>query len=79
MQKIKKITKNIALGWNKSFEKKAKKMIEKNSCDWIICWHLHQAEDKQIGKYHYLNSGDRVESCTALVENKNNQRKLIKT
>jgi UDP-2,3-diacylglucosamine pyrophosphatase LpxH len=34
----------------------------------VICGHIHTAADKMIGDVHYLNSGDWVESLTALVE-----------
>lgn len=69
--------KKIALGWETSFEKKVKKHIKEEKCDGLICGHLHKPEIRKIGKYTYLNSGDRVESMTALVETKDNQRKLI--
>ena len=36
--------------------------------DGVICGHIHQAADVWYGKTHYLNSGDWVESMTALVE-----------
>ncbi len=36
--------------------------------DGIICGHIHKAEMRQIGGIDYLNDGDWVESCTALVE-----------
>jgi UDP-2,3-diacylglucosamine pyrophosphatase LpxH len=35
----------------------------------IICGHIHHANIRQIGDITYMNSGDWVESCTALVEN----------
>jgi UDP-2,3-diacylglucosamine pyrophosphatase LpxH len=38
------------------------------SVDGVVCGHIHQAEKRQIGKILYLNDGDWVESCTALVE-----------
>lgn len=38
-------------------------------CDGVICGHIHHPEDKILkGGIHYLNSGDWVESLTALVE-----------
>ena len=36
--------------------------------DGIICGHIHRAEIRNIGGLAYLNAGDWVESCTALVE-----------
>ena len=36
--------------------------------DGIICGHIHKAEIRDIDKIEYLNCGDWVESCTAIVE-----------
>ncbi len=36
--------------------------------DGVICGHIHKAEIKRIDGIEYKNSGDWVESCTALVE-----------
>jgi len=33
-----------------------------------VCGHIHHAAIKRIGGILYLNDGDWVESCTALVE-----------
>ena len=37
-------------------------------CDGVICGHIHHPEDKMIGKVRYLNSGDWVETMSALLE-----------
>ncbi len=34
----------------------------------VICGHIHEAQIKMIGDIHYLNCGDWVESCTAIIE-----------
>lgn len=75
--RIKTIAKTAALWWRKSFEKNVIKKISEKKCDGLICGHLHKPEIRKIWDYEYLNSGDRVESMTALVETKDNQRKLI--
>jgi len=36
--------------------------------DGVVCGHIHSAEIKSIEGIDYLNTGDWVESCTALVE-----------
>lgn len=36
--------------------------------DGVVCGHIHKAEMKTIDGILYLNDGDWVESCTALVE-----------
>jgi UDP-2,3-diacylglucosamine pyrophosphatase LpxH len=50
------------------FEKILSNYAKKNNYDGVICGHIHKAEIKQIDGIMYLNSGDWVESCTALVE-----------
>ena len=34
----------------------------------MICGHIHHAEIKNVDGVVYMNDGDWVESCTALVE-----------
>lgn len=36
--------------------------------DGVVCGHIHCAEIRRIGDIEYMNDGDWVESCTALVE-----------
>jgi UDP-2,3-diacylglucosamine pyrophosphatase LpxH len=43
-------------------------MARNQQTDGVICGHIHRAEMKMIGDVAYLNCGDWVESCTALVE-----------
>mgnify|MGYP000043441983 CR=1 FL=1 len=51
---------------------------QKQNVDGIICGHIHYANlvDMKFGK-SYCNTGDWVESCTALVENNEGQISLI--
>lgn len=50
------------------FENKAAKYTKLKKCDGIICGHVHQANIKTIDDIIYMNSGDWVESKTALTE-----------
>jgi UDP-2,3-diacylglucosamine pyrophosphatase LpxH len=43
----------------------------------IVCGHTHHAEIRTIGDILYCNSGDWVESCTALVERFDGRLKLV--
>jgi len=45
--------------------------------DGIVCGHIHKAEMAQLGDVLYLNCGDWVESCTAIVEREDGSFKLI--
>lgn len=45
--------------------------------DGIVCGHIHQPEIRSIDGILYCNDGDWVESCTALVEQRNGRLQLI--
>jgi len=45
--------------------------------DGVICGHIHHAEMRDIGGVVYVNDGDWVESCTALVEHEDGRLELI--
>jgi UDP-2,3-diacylglucosamine pyrophosphatase LpxH len=45
--------------------------------DGIICGHIHKAEIRYIDDIEYLNCGDWVESCTAIVETFDGEFKII--
>ncbi|PHS58728.1 MAG: UDP-2,3-diacylglucosamine hydrolase [Sulfurimonas sp.] len=59
------------------FEGILTKYAFKNGYDGVICGHIHKAEIKDIKGIEYLNSGDWVENCTALVETMDGQWKII--
>jgi UDP-2,3-diacylglucosamine pyrophosphatase LpxH len=44
----------------------------------IICGHIHHAADRMIGDVRYLNTGDWVESCTALIEEESGEIRLVR-
>ena len=50
------------------FEKQVVLLARRHTCSGFICGHIHTPEDKMIDGIRYLNSGDWVESNTALVE-----------
>ena len=50
------------------FERVLVQEAEKAGVQGVICGHIHHAEMKQYGDVIYMNDGDWVESCTALVE-----------
>lgn len=51
---------------------------KRSGFDGVICGHIHEAADKQIEDIRYLNTGDWVESCTAVVEDFNGEFHLIR-
>jgi UDP-2,3-diacylglucosamine pyrophosphatase LpxH len=50
------------------FEEIMTEYAKKHKYEGVICGHIHYAEIKMINEVKYLNCGDWVESCTALVE-----------
>lgn len=51
--------------------------IVKKNVDGIVCGHIHKASIKLLGTSLYSNSGDWVESCTALAENESGMFGII--
>jgi UDP-2,3-diacylglucosamine pyrophosphatase LpxH len=45
--------------------------------DGVICGHIHHAEMRMVRGMLYMNSGDWVESCTALVEHADGRFELL--
>jgi len=59
------------------FEKNIAKYCAKRGFDGVICGHIHHAEIKNIDGVVYMNDGDWVESCTALVEHHDGTWEII--
>ncbi len=51
---------------------------KRRGVDGVIAGHIHSVADKYIGDIHYLNCGDWVESCTAIVEHHNGKFEIIR-
>jgi len=45
--------------------------------DGVVCGHIHHAEMREVHGVLYINDGDWVESCTALVEHHDGRLELI--
>lgn len=59
------------------YEELLQDLARLRKCDGIICGHIHTPEDKQVGDVHYLNSGDWVESLTAIIEHHDGRMELV--
>ncbi|HCT72218.1 MAG TPA: UDP-2,3-diacylglucosamine hydrolase [Bacteroidales bacterium] len=57
-----------AVSFISNFENEMCRIARYNMCHGIICGHIHQPANKMIDHIHYMNSGDWVESMTALTE-----------
>jgi hypothetical protein len=49
----------------------------KRGFDGVVCGHIHHAEMRMVNGVMYLNDGDWVESCTALVEHQDGRLELV--
>jgi UDP-2,3-diacylglucosamine pyrophosphatase LpxH len=57
-----------AVAYIGTFEEAVATEARRAGVDGIICGHIHHPSDRRFGGIHYLNCGDWVESCTAIVE-----------
>ena len=60
------------------FENHIAQLARERGCVGAMCGHIHTAADKMIGDIHYLNSGDWVESLTAVVEHWDGRYELVR-
>lgn len=75
-QKLKYMSKRV-VSLLDDFENSLSNLAKEQHYDGIICGHIHQASDKMINGIHYLNSGDWVESMTAITEDFEGNWKII--
>jgi UDP-2,3-diacylglucosamine pyrophosphatase LpxH len=66
-----------AVSFISEFEEQLVVLAKYKKCDGIICGHIHQPAIKQMGELVYMNSGDWVESLSALVETHDGQWELV--
>ncbi len=66
-QKIKNKVKNKVSSIN-DFETKITDLARSKGCSGVICGHIHRPEIKEMNGVRYLNSGDWIESLSALTE-----------
>ncbi|MEO0054471.1 MAG: hypothetical protein RLZZ50_418 [Verrucomicrobiota bacterium] len=60
-----------------NFERHISELAKSRGCTGVMCGHIHTAADRMMGDVHYLNSGDWVESLTAIVEHFDGRLELI--
>ena len=60
------------------YEELLRNLARKKNCDGIICGHIHTPEDRMAGGVRYLNSGDWVESLTAIIEHHDGRMELVR-
>ena len=60
------------------YEESIVSTLKDHDLDGVICGHIHHAEIKEIDGFLYINTGDFVESSTAIVEHFNGTLELVK-
>lgn len=58
----------MAVNYVSDFEVKLSELAQARNCQGIICGHIHQPAMRMIDSILYMNSGDWVETMSALVE-----------
>lgn len=59
------------------YEEQLQELAKAKGCKGIICGHIHSPANKHVSETHYLNSGDWVESLTAILEHENGEFEVI--
>ncbi|RFF28974.1 MULTISPECIES: UDP-2,3-diacylglucosamine diphosphatase [unclassified Wenzhouxiangella] len=73
-QRVKKAVKFMS-----NFEEAVRRSAQKNEVDGLVCGHIHRPEIAVGEEVIYLNCGDWVESCTALIEHHDGTIELIRS
>jgi UDP-2,3-diacylglucosamine pyrophosphatase LpxH len=60
-----------------SFETALAEEARKGGADGIICGHIHHAVIRDIDGIRYMNTGDFVESCTAIAEHEDGRMEIL--
>lgn len=67
----------LAVSYISNYENKLVSLAKSKKCSGIICGHIHKPAISQYEDITYMNSGDWVESLSALVEDFNGEWNLI--
>lgn len=66
-----------AVNYISDFEKTLSEFAQARKYDGVICGHIHHPANTYYDGIHYLNSGDWVETMSALVENEDGSWEII--
>jgi predicted phosphodiesterase len=60
------------------FESTLLEIARESGCQGVICGHIHRPSIKCLGDILYCNTGDWVESCSALVEHSDGTMAIVR-
>ena len=66
-----------AVNFISAYEEVLTEEARRGGYDGVICGHIHHAEIRRIDGVDYVNTGDWVESCTAVVERESGELAII--
>ena len=66
-----------AVNYISEYEKVLSEEAQRGGYDGVICGHIHNANITELGEITYVNTGDWVESCTAVTEGPDGALELI--
>jgi UDP-2,3-diacylglucosamine pyrophosphatase LpxH len=67
----------IAVSFVGDFESSVAHAVRERGLDGVICGHIHVAAMREVDGINYVNCGDWVDSCTAIVEHHDGRLELI--
>ena len=67
-----------ALDFVNNFEDSLARYARERGVDGVICGHIHVAAMHELDGIRYLNCGDWVDSCTAIVEHPDGRMELVR-
>jgi UDP-2,3-diacylglucosamine pyrophosphatase LpxH len=73
-----KLSIGTSMRYIEQFEQLAAQHAHAHGYDGVVCGHIHRANLRLIAGTLYANSGDWVESCTALIESERGQLELLR-
>ena len=60
------------------FERVVAEEVRQRGLDGVICGHIHHAVSRTMNGIHYVNTGDWVESCSAVAEDADGRLEVIR-
>ena len=67
-----------AVNYIGAFEDALANEARRVGADGVVCGHIHHARIDETGGFRYVNTGDWVESCTAVVEHHDGRLEIIR-
>ncbi|MBO6716371.1 MAG: UDP-2,3-diacylglucosamine diphosphatase [Rhizobiaceae bacterium] len=67
-----------AVNFISAFQKLVVDEAKRSEVDGVICGHIHHATIEDIAGIRYINTGDWVESCTAVAEHEDGRFEIIR-